>query len=166
MEKIPWSRKWRFAPALMPGKLHGQRSLAGYSLWGRKESQTRLRAGQQHHFLYFLVCGCAGPPLLCGLSLVVASGGSSPGGACRLLTAAASPVTERRLWGRGLWGLPRPGIKPGSPTLASGFSTTEPPGKSLSESAFTSSAALRGRGSYGPILWMTTLWFREAENLP
>ena len=24
----------------LPGKLHGQRSLVGYSLWGRKESDT------------------------------------------------------------------------------------------------------------------------------
>ena len=30
---------------------------------------------------------------------------------------------------RGMWGLPRPGIKPMSPTGASGFFTTEPPGK-------------------------------------
>ena len=93
----PLSRKWQFAPVFSPGKLHGQRSLAGYSLWGRKESQTRLSAGQQHHFIYFLIFDCAGPRLLCGLSLVVASGGSSPAGACGLLTAVASPVTERRL---------------------------------------------------------------------
>ena len=30
---------------------------------------------------------------------------------------------------RGLWDLPRPGIKPVSPTLAGGFFTIEPPGK-------------------------------------
>ena len=63
------------------------------------------------------------------------------------------------LGGRGLWGVPRPGIKPGSPALASRFFTIEPPGKSLSEPSFTSSAALWSRGSYGPI-------FRDAEHLP
>ena len=34
---IPWSRKWQPAPAFLPGKSYGQRSLAGYSPWGRKE---------------------------------------------------------------------------------------------------------------------------------
>ena len=32
---------------------------------------------------------------------------------------------------RGMWDLPRPGIKPVSPELAGGFFTTEPPGKLL-----------------------------------
>ena len=35
--KIPWRRAWQPIPVLMPGKSHGQRSLAGYSPWGRKE---------------------------------------------------------------------------------------------------------------------------------
>ena len=35
--KIPWSRKWQPIPAFLPGKFHGQRSLAGYSTWGLKE---------------------------------------------------------------------------------------------------------------------------------
>ena len=39
--KIPWKSKWQPTPAFLPGKFHGQRSLAGYSLWGWK-SQTRL----------------------------------------------------------------------------------------------------------------------------
>ena len=36
--KIPWSGKWQPAPIFLPEKSHGQRSLAGYSPWGRKES--------------------------------------------------------------------------------------------------------------------------------
>ena len=35
--KIPRSRKQQPAPAFLPGKSHGQRSLAGYSPWGCKE---------------------------------------------------------------------------------------------------------------------------------
>ena len=35
--KISWRRKWQPTPFL-PGKSHGQRSLASYSPWGRKES--------------------------------------------------------------------------------------------------------------------------------
>jgi len=38
--KIPWRRKWQPIPVFLPGKLHGQRSLAGYSPWGRKELDT------------------------------------------------------------------------------------------------------------------------------
>jgi len=30
-------RKWQPTPVLLPGKSHGQRSLVGYSPWGRKE---------------------------------------------------------------------------------------------------------------------------------
>ena len=38
--KIPWRREWPPTPVFLPGKSHGQRSLVGYSLWGRKESDT------------------------------------------------------------------------------------------------------------------------------
>ena len=31
-----WRRKRQPTPALLPGESHGQRSLAGYSPWGRK----------------------------------------------------------------------------------------------------------------------------------
>ena len=34
-------RKWQSTPVFLPGEFRGQRSLAGYSLWDRKES-TRL----------------------------------------------------------------------------------------------------------------------------
>ena len=33
----PWRRKWHPTPILLPGKSHGQKSLVGYSPWGRKE---------------------------------------------------------------------------------------------------------------------------------
>ena len=32
-----WRRKWQPTPVFLPGEFHGQRSLACYSLWGRKE---------------------------------------------------------------------------------------------------------------------------------
>ena len=35
-----WRRKWQPTPVFLPGKLHGQRSLVGYSPWGHKESDT------------------------------------------------------------------------------------------------------------------------------
>ena len=58
------------------------------------------------------------------------------------LTIVAFPVAEHRLQTcrlsncdsraqllRGMWDLPRPGLKPVSPALAGRFSTTVPPGK-------------------------------------
>jgi len=38
--KISWRRKWQPTPVSLPGKSHGQRSLAGYSPLGGKESDT------------------------------------------------------------------------------------------------------------------------------
>ena len=38
--KIPWRRKWQCPLVFLPGKSHGQRSLADCSPWGRKESDT------------------------------------------------------------------------------------------------------------------------------
>ena len=36
--RFPWRRNQQPTPVVLPGKSHGQRSLAGYSLWGHKES--------------------------------------------------------------------------------------------------------------------------------
>ena len=33
-------RKWQLSPVFLPVESHGQRSLVGYSPWGRKESDT------------------------------------------------------------------------------------------------------------------------------
>ena len=37
---IPWRRAWQPTPVFLPRESHGQRSLEGYSPWGRKESDT------------------------------------------------------------------------------------------------------------------------------
>ena len=29
VRKTPWKREWQFTPLLLPGKFHGERSLAG-----------------------------------------------------------------------------------------------------------------------------------------
>ena len=34
--RFPWKKKWQPTPVLLPGKCHGQRSLVGYSPWGRE----------------------------------------------------------------------------------------------------------------------------------
>ena len=44
-----WRRKWQSTPVLLPRDFHRQRSLAGYSLWGHRETETTERL----HFLSF-----------------------------------------------------------------------------------------------------------------
>ena len=40
VRKIPWRRKWQPTPVLLPGKPHGQGSLAGYSQGVTEELDT------------------------------------------------------------------------------------------------------------------------------
>ena len=47
-----WRRNWQPTPVLLPGKSHGQRSLVGYSPWGRKE----LDMTEQLHCHFSLSC--------------------------------------------------------------------------------------------------------------
>ena len=59
--KIPWRRKWQPTPVFLPGKSHGQRSLAGHSAWGPKESDMTEQLGNNQKFgcrehpVYYLV---------------------------------------------------------------------------------------------------------------
>ena len=62
VRKIPWRRKWQPAPVFLPGESHGQRNLLGYSLWGRKESDTTewlsTHTHRHTHTLFGPCCGC------------------------------------------------------------------------------------------------------------
>ena len=69
VRKIPWWRKWQPTPVFLPGKSHGQRSLAGYSAKGCKESDTTEHTCQW--------------PLISDISLL----SGSPGGSDRKQTA-------------------------------------------------------------------------------
>ena len=48
--KIPWRRQWLPTPVFLPGESHRQRSLVGYSPWGRKESD--MTEVTWHAFMY------------------------------------------------------------------------------------------------------------------
>ena len=58
VRKIPWRRKWQPIPAFLPGKSHGQRRLAGYSVkghkktglsdWGHTHRDLKIRKWSQH----------------------------------------------------------------------------------------------------------------------
>ena len=52
--KILWRRKWQPTPVFLPGESHEQRSLVGYSPWGR-ESWTRL-SNQTTTTIYNIKC--------------------------------------------------------------------------------------------------------------
>ena len=54
--KDPWSRKWQPTPVFLPGKSHGQRSLAGDSPQGHKESDT----AEHTHPMLSSSCGFCG----------------------------------------------------------------------------------------------------------
>ena len=41
--RFPWRREWLPTPGFLPGESPGQRSLEGYSPWGRKESDRTER---------------------------------------------------------------------------------------------------------------------------
>ena len=46
----PWSRAWQPTPVFLPGKSHGQRSLAVYSPWGPKELDMT-----EHYYFYMYI---------------------------------------------------------------------------------------------------------------
>ena len=48
VRKISWRRKWQPISVFLPGESHGQRSLVGYSPWGRKESDMTEGIEQRH----------------------------------------------------------------------------------------------------------------------
>ena len=54
VEKLSWKRKWHPTPVFLPGKSHGHRSLAGYSPWGREESDTTEQLST--HKLHIVSC--------------------------------------------------------------------------------------------------------------
>ena len=49
VRKIPWRREWQPTPVFLPGELHGQRRLVGYSPWGSKELDTTERLTHSHN---------------------------------------------------------------------------------------------------------------------
>ena len=51
VRKIPCSRKWQPIPVFLPGKFHGQRSLAGYIVHGVSKSHTELST---HIYIYII----------------------------------------------------------------------------------------------------------------
>ena len=58
-QKVPQRRKWQPTPVFLPGEFSWQRSLAGYSPWSLKESDTTEQLSMHEHarvcdYLYIL----------------------------------------------------------------------------------------------------------------
>ena len=51
LRKILWCKKWQTKPVFLPGEFYGQRSIAGYSPWGSKESDM---TGYTHNVEYII----------------------------------------------------------------------------------------------------------------
>ena len=49
----PLEEAWQPTPLFLPRESHGQRSLAGYSPWGRKESNMSERLSTEHFISKF-----------------------------------------------------------------------------------------------------------------
>ena len=49
--RIPWRRRWQPILTFLPGKAHGQRSLADCSPWGHKESGRTCQLNNKQHAL-------------------------------------------------------------------------------------------------------------------
>ena len=47
--KTPWRREWQLTPVFLPGKSYGQRSPAGCSPWGLKDSDMTERLSMAQH---------------------------------------------------------------------------------------------------------------------
>ena len=52
VRKIPWRKAWQPSPVFLPGESRGQRSLAGYSPWGHKESDMTEATRHEHKWEY------------------------------------------------------------------------------------------------------------------
>ena len=108
--RIPWKREWQPTPVILPGEFHGQRSLAGYSPWGHKESGTteqlthvplEARASESE---VTQPCPTLSDPMDWSLP------GSSVHGISRQEYRNGLPFPSPR-------DLPDPGIEPGSPSF-------------------------------------------------
>ena len=145
VRKIHWSRKWQPTPVFSHGKFQGQRSLAGYSPWGCKQSDTTEQLNNNfldintlvvgfklsttsllNSWKYKLVLISSSIPLWDNLSQLCATLWTM---ACH--APLSLPLLQARIleWAAmpSLGDLPDPGIKPESlmsPALAGGFFTT------------------------------------------
>ena len=54
--RFPWRRKWQLTPVFLPRESHGQRSLVGYSPWGRKAGNWPKRTPKRFKLEKYTKC--------------------------------------------------------------------------------------------------------------
>ena len=59
MGTIPWKRKWQPSPVFLPEKPHGQRSLVGYSPWGRNVRHNLATEQQKSFWDFYTILPCS-----------------------------------------------------------------------------------------------------------
>ena len=74
VRKILWKKKWQPTAKFLPGKSHGQRSLAGYSPWIRKEKRVRHHWATNHVISAGVPFGGAPGPAECTVEPFLGSG--------------------------------------------------------------------------------------------
>ena len=105
VRKTPWIRKWQPTPVFLPGKSHGQRSLADHSARGRKRVRCSVGTKPEHkcyHTVSVFICSlrlCWVSAAMWALPPAVVSGDHSPAALPGLLTDVASPVAQHGLQG-------------------------------------------------------------------
>ena len=122
--KTPWRREWLHTPVFLPGKFHGQGSLAGYSPLGRKELDTTEQLIEQveaqtllNAFVNLVEMGL----LIFSLKkLFIYLFLAALGLHCcaRALSNCGETALERKLSSCGMWDPARSGMEPISPASA------------------------------------------------
>ena len=67
--KIPWRKAQKLNPVFLPGESHGQRSLAGYSPWGCRESNMTEATQHAHMHANSSLKGNIEIPVLCAFNV-------------------------------------------------------------------------------------------------
>ena len=94
VKKIPWRRAWQPTPVFLSGESHGERSLAGHSPWGHKESDMTEVTAHTHktnhtktlatkHRLYAFILRITAGRSCCFQYSVLNAFGNSAAAACR-----------------------------------------------------------------------------------
>ena len=55
VRKSPWRREWQLTPVFLLGESYGQKSLVGYSPWGRKDSDMSEATEHSHTKLIIII---------------------------------------------------------------------------------------------------------------
>ena len=101
-----WRRKWQPTPVFLPGESHGQRSLAGYSAWCRKESDTWQLNNNNNKYFIFRYNALALNRLQYNVNVTVICNGNQTKTSCELLyTIHFTEVVWNHF--QYLWGMPK-----------------------------------------------------------